>query len=150
MAQDPLSFRTMQAADLESVARLARRAEPFGWTLGNFQDALASGYRCTVAESDGVIVGYSVVSHVLDECELLEIAIDPPFQGRGFGKRLLEWTMRDAASGCAVLMRLEVREGNARARGMYAKHGFAQDGIRRNYYRTESGRENAVLMTAHL
>ena len=47
-------------------------------------------------------------------------------------------------------MRLEVREGNARARGMYAKHGFAQDGIRRNYYRTESGRENAVLMTAHL
>ena len=145
-----LLFRPMQAGDLECVAALAREAEPFGWTLRNFQDALASGYRCTVGVVGDAIVGYSVVSHVLDECELLEIAVAPAFQGRGYGCALLERAKRDAAAGCAVVMRLEVRESNARARGMYSRHGFAEDGIRRNYYRTEDGREHAVLMTAHL
>ena len=145
-----LVFRPMQPSDLEPVAALARDAEPFGWTLRNFQDALGAGYRCTVGVVGEVIVGYSVVSHVLDECELLEIAVAPAFQGRGYGSALLERAKADAAAGCARLMRLEVRESNARARGMYARHGFSEDGIRRNYYRTEEGREHAVLMTASL
>lgn len=77
------TLRAMTASDLEAVASLARRADPFGWTLRNFQDALASGYPMTVLEVGGVIAGYCVVMIVIDEAELLEIAVDPPMQEIG-------------------------------------------------------------------
>ena len=50
----------------------------------------------------------------------------------------------------AVRMFLEVRESNARARKMYTSFGFEETGRRKNYYPTENGREDAILMTAQL
>ena len=44
-------------------------------------------------------------------------------------------------------MHLEVRIGNVRAKGLYEAFGFKSDAVRRNYYRTATGREDAVLMT---
>ncbi len=140
----------MQPADLEAVAALTKRADPFGWTLRNFSDALAAGNTLTVIEEEGAAAGIAAVMHVIDECELLEIAIDPDRQGRGLGKRLLEEAMRLARANGAVRMFLEVRESNARARKMYTSHGFEQTGRRKNYYPTAEGREDAVLMTASL
>lgn len=144
------TLRAMTASDLEAVASLARRADPFGWTLRNFQDALASGYPMTVLEVGGVIAGYCVVMIVIDEAELLEIAVDPPMQGAGRGKTLLAAALAAAREGAARLMHLEVRESNARARKMYRSAGFSEVGRRRGYYPTAEGREDAVLMTKDL
>ena len=65
-----LEVRAMMPADLEAVAALARRADPFGWTMRNFQDAMASGYTMTVLEAEGRIVGYFVVMIVAAACIL--------------------------------------------------------------------------------
>ena len=81
-----VAFRAMTPADLEAVADLTRRADPFGWTLRNFSDAHASGNTLTVLTVDGVTSGIAAVMHVLDESELLEIAVQPAMQGRGYGK----------------------------------------------------------------
>ena len=142
----------MAPGDLEAVAALARRADPFGWTLRNFQDALASGYPMTVLEGDGAIAGYSGIMVVGDEAELLEIAVDPARQGRGLGRRLLAEAMRRARAEAARVMHLEVRVSNARARKMYHSAGFEEVGRRRNYYPADpstsggTGREDAILM----
>lgn len=143
-------LRAMHVDDLEAVAALARRADPFGWTLRNFQDGLAAGYGMTVLEHEGKVAGYCVVMIVIDEAELLEIAVDPALQGAGRGKTLLAAALAQAREGAARLMHLEVRESNARARKMYRSAGFAEVGRRRNYYPTESGREDAILMTKDL
>ena len=46
---------------------------------------------------------------------------------------------------------LEVRESNARAREVYLRHGFAEVGLRKNYYPNPNGpREHAVLMSLKL
>lgn len=60
-----LSFRPMATADIESVAVLSKRADPFGWTVANFQSALAAGYDCVVALAAGKIAGYRIVMQVL-------------------------------------------------------------------------------------
>lgn len=138
----------MTPADLEAVADLTRRADPFGWTLRNFSDAHASGNTLTVLTVDGVTSGIAAVMHVLDESELLEIAVQPAMQGRGYGKALLAQAIALARRNGAVRMFLEVRESNARARKMYTSFGFEETGRRRNYYPTENGREDAILMTA--
>ena len=129
-----VAFRAMTPADLETVADLTHRADPFGWTLRNFSDAHASGI--------------AAVMHVLDESELLEIAVQPAMQGRGYGKALLAHAIALARRNGAVRMFLEVRESNARARKMYTSFGFEETGRRKNYYPTENGREDAILMTA--
>lgn len=138
----------MTPADLEAVADLTHRADPFGWTLRNFSDAHASGNTLTVLTVDGVTSGIAAVMHVLDESELLEIAVQPPMQGRGYGKALLAQAIALARRNGAVRMFLEVRESNARARKMYTSFGFEETGRRKNYYPTENGREDAILMTA--
>lgn len=138
----------MTPADLEAVADLTHRADPFGWTLRNFSDAHASGNTLTVLTVDGVTSGIAAVMHVLDESELLEIAVQPTMQGRGYGKALLAQAIALARRNGAVRMFLEVRESNARARKMYTSFGFEETGRRRNYYPTENGREDAILMTA--
>lgn len=143
-----VAFRAMTPADLEAVADLTRRADPFGWTLRNFSDAHASGNTLTVLTVDGVTSGIAAVMHVLDESELLEIAVQPAMQGRGYGKALLAQAIALARRNGAVRMFLEVRESNARARKMYTSFGFEETGRRKNYYPTENGREDAILMTA--
>ena len=140
----------MTPADLEAVADLTHRADPFGWTLRNFSDAHASGNTLTVLTVDGVTSGIAAVMHVLDESELLEIAVQPAMQGRGYGKALLAQAIALARRNGAVRMFLEVRESNARARKMYTSFGFEETGRRKNYYPTENGREDAILMTAQL
>lgn len=145
-----VAFRAMTPADLEAVADLTRRADPFGWTLRNFSDAYASGNTLTVLTVDGVTSGIAAVMHVLDESELLEIAVQPAMQGRGYGKALLAQAIALARRNGAVRMFLEVRESNARARKMYTSFGFEETGRRKNYYPTENGREDAILMTAQL
>lgn len=145
-----VAFRAMTPADLEAVADLTRRADPFGWTLRNFSDAHASGDTLTVLTVDGVTSGIAAVMHVLDESELLEIAVQPAMQGRGYGKALLAQAIALARRNGAVRMFLEVRESNARARKMYTSFGFEETGRRKNYYPTENGREDAILMTAQL
>ena len=143
-----VAFRAMTPADLEAVADLTHRADPFGWTLRNFSDAHASGNTLTVLTVGGVTSGIAAVMHVLDESELLEIAVQPAMQGRGYGKALLAQAIALARRNGAVRMFLEVRESNARARKMYTSFGFEETGRRRNYYPTENGREDAILMTA--
>lgn len=138
----------MTPADLEAVADLTHRADPFGWTLRNFSDAHASGNTLTVLTVDGVTSGIAAVMHVLDESELLEIAVQPAMQGRGYGKALLAQAIALARRNGAVRMFLEVRESNARARKMYTSFGFEETGRRKSYYPTENGREDAILMTA--
>ena len=124
-----LSFRPMATADIESVAALSKRADPFGWTVANFQSALATGYDCVVALAAGKIAGYRIVMQFFDETELLEIAVDPEFQGRGFGRALLMNAMTDARKRAGRLMRLEVRIGNTRALRLYESAGFKRVGI---------------------
>lgn len=143
-----VAFRAMTPTDLEAVADLTHRADPFGWTLRNFSDAHASGNTLTVLTVDGVTSGIAAVMHVLDESELLEIAVQPAMQGRGYGKALLAQAIALARRNGAVRMFLEVRESNARARKMYTSFGFEETGRRKNYYPTEDGREDAILMTA--
>src|SRR6204780_3077030 len=69
-----------------------------------------------------------------DEAEILTIAVDPGRRGRGLGSALLRAAMARAAALGAGAMFLEVAVSNAAARALYARHGFAEAGLRRQYY----------------
>ncbi|MGN1209579.1 MAG: ribosomal protein S18-alanine N-acetyltransferase [Duodenibacillus sp.] len=145
-----LTFRSAVPADLEALAALAHRAEPTGWTLGNFQDALKSGYDVLLAFEGPSLVGYSVTMMVIDEAELLEIGVDPDLQGRRIGTRLLSCALSRVKARAAQRVHLEVRAGNSVAQRLYASSGFTVVGRRKAYYppfEARGTREDALLMT---
>ncbi|KRT57683.1 ribosomal protein S18-alanine N-acetyltransferase [endosymbiont of Ridgeia piscesae] len=146
--QDPLlDLRLMQAEDLEQVLQIEQRVYPFPWTLGILRDCLKVGYCCWVVTVDQQIVGYGVMSVVVDECHLLNICIDPGWQRLGLGRRLVERLLQLGRQHGAEAAYLEVRESNRPARRLYRQIGFVEVGQRRDYYPAIGGREDALLLT---
>lgn len=93
---------------------------------------------------DGALLGYAVLSTVLDEGNLDNIAVAPEARRQGVADALLSALTAFGREHLACLM-LEVRSSNAPAIALYEKHGFTAVGRRKNYY--DAPREDAILMT---
>lgn len=138
-------IRLMQAADVEAVAKIERSVQSHPWTLKQFQDAVTA-YQSTVIEVQGQVAGFCILQPVLDEANLLLMAIDPVQQGQGLGYQLLEASVAMLKNN-PVQIFLEVRESNLAAIKLYEKSGFHQIDLRKNYYPNANGsREHAIIM----
>ena len=147
-----MSFRIvpMTAAHLPQVAALEKVCFPAeAWSEELFRDALASPHTVVLlAEgADGKVLGYAVLSAVLDEGSLDNIAVAPHGRRGGVADALLSALTDYGRTRLSVLF-LEVRTSNHPAIALYEKHGFVPVGRRKNYY--ESPREDALLMTLKL
>lgn len=143
----PLTAETAGlAAELEAVCF------PCGWTREQYEKACASGscwgVVCPAEEEGEAPCGYLAVSSVLDEMEILNVAVRPDLRGRGLATAMLAETLREAAERRIVSCLLEVREGNTPALALYSRAGFAPCGLRKHYY-SDNG-ENAVVMALEL
>ena len=151
MTASGFTLRAMTPGDAPALARLEAEVEETPWSEGSFLDSLASGHLGWVFETpEGEIAAWAVVMTVLDESELLIIGVARRLQRRGLGRALLAAVTDEVRSRGAVVMHLEVRAGNVPALALYARAGFARTGLRRGYYRTAAGREDAVLMSRPL
>jgi ribosomal-protein-alanine N-acetyltransferase len=149
---DPLlGMRPMQAEDLPQVLVIEETVYPFPWTLGIFHDCLRVGYCCWVITLDQEVIGYGVMSIVIDESHILNLCISPKWQGRGLGMKLIRRLLKIARQHGAESVYLEVRAGNKIAIGLYERLGFVEIGQRRGYYpdRNQS-REDALIMSLEL
>lgn len=140
--------RRMAESDLSAVAEIEGRVSPRGWNLRQFAESLQT-HQCSVLIGAQQIMGYTVIATVLGEAELLNIAIDKPCQGRGFGGFLLRKILADLPAGMDTI-HLEVRASNFPAIRLYQQLGFTQVGERRDYYPLARGRESALLMCLDL
>jgi ribosomal protein S18 acetylase RimI-like enzyme len=82
--------------------------------------------------------------------ELIDLIVAPSARGLGIGRTILEQSSSALINLGIRTVELEVRESNGAARALYKKIGFVRSGRRRNYYPSESGREDAILMTCDL
>ena len=102
--------------------------------------------RFTVAVMpDGAIAGYLVLSTVLDEGSIDNVAVSPALRRQGAADALLRDAVARARGAGVTRLSLEVREHNAPALCLYRKHGFQAAGRRKNYYRAPQ--EDAIIMT---
>lgn len=136
-----LDIRPLQSADVEAVHDLERKcAGAAHWKMEVYQQLAepmaARGVRkvTLVAERERRVVGFVAGRVFLDEAELENIVVDPLLRRQGIAQALLDgFLARCSAAGAAVL-RLEVRESNAAARGFYGRAGFVQESRRPGYY----------------
>jgi ribosomal-protein-alanine N-acetyltransferase len=139
-----ITLRPGTMADLSLVDRLMRESfdARFGeaWTPTQVAGMMAMpGLWLTIAEADGAAAGFAMSRAVLDEAELLLLAVRPGSRRRGVGRQLMRSAMAEARSRGVAKMHLEVRAGND-AVALYRAAGFAKIGERRNYYRGPNGK----------
>ncbi|UTA54164.1 ribosomal protein S18-alanine N-acetyltransferase [Lysobacter soli] len=150
--QHPLhgALRPMREDDLDAVHAVEIRAYEFPWTVGIFRDCLRADYPAWVMQHEGRIIGYFLMSIAADEVHVLNICIDPNFQGQGLGRQLLRALVRVARGRKAERVFLEVRPSNAGAIALYHSEGFNEIGRRPRYYPARDGREDALVMAIEL
>ena len=131
---------------MSDPARLAAlHAEAFAapWSEAEFADLLQQAGVFAVEEADGFIL----IRGVVDEAEILTLAVRPSARRIGLGGRLVGQGAVRAAQAGAVRLFLEVAEDNVAARALYERAGFAQIGRRKAYYAApDGGRTDALVL----
>ena len=95
--------------------------------------------------------GFALSRRVLDEAEILTVAIAPEARGRGHARALLLRHLDELARAGVRLVHLEVEEGNAPAIALYRRLGFQEIGRRPGYYaRPDGTRRAAITMSLKL
>jgi ribosomal-protein-alanine N-acetyltransferase len=146
-AAAPVRIAPMRRRHLRAVLRTEARVYPRPWTVGLYLGELAQPddrRRYVVARVGGTVVGHAGMIVAVDEAHVTTVAVDPDWQRRGVGARLVLDLLADARARGLVGVTLEVRAGNDAARSLYRRFGFVDEGVRRGYY-PEDG-EDAVIM----
>lgn len=131
--------------DIVQIAALERQIFSDAMSPELLTQSLESDFFIVLKEEDRVL-GYFLAQCVLDEMEILRIAVAPACRRKGYGRQIL-LEIREMAIGQGIeWCYLEVRESNAAARCLYESFGFDSYGIRKGFYRQPD--EDAVIMKA--
>lgn len=150
--------------DVELVWEAEKRAYSHPWSLGNFHDALKSGYPSYLlvaqplpsdtgrrTSAGHLLLGYWVAMRGVEEVHLLNIAVLPEHRRQGWAVWMLESLATWAHAEQAQWVWLEVRISNQAAQHVYRQFGFTPVGHRKAYYPAGQGqREDAVVMCLNL
>lgn len=87
-----------------------------------------------VTKGQYTLIGYYFSEHIAGEVSLENICVANEYQGRGLSKVLMANLVEHSASLGAEDIWLEVRASNTAAIALYEAFGFAQQGVRKQYY----------------
>jgi len=132
--------------DLAQAFAIECRSHAFPWSEKTFASNQGERFINLRLDVDDKMVAFAITQVVLDEASLFNIAVDPAFQRRGFGRQLLQHLIDELIKRNVLTLWLEVRASNLPAIALYEQLGFNQVSRRPNYYPTASGREDAILM----
>ena len=134
---------------LDEVISIENAVHIHPWSRQQIKSSLID-YLSWVIRKEDRMAGYLFVMPIVDDWELLNIAIDGDFQRQGLARIALKFLKERAFAAGVQRILLEVRESNAQAIKLYQSSGFVQDGRRKNYYPAENHREDAILMSCRL
>jgi ribosomal-protein-alanine N-acetyltransferase len=139
-----LSIREAQRADLLAVYQIETDAFPQPWPFGAFEQYLGqSGFLvATDSAVKGYVVGDRVLNHGRPVGHIKNLAVHEDARGQGIGKLLLARAIDTLDEQGVDAYKLEVREGNERARALYRSCGFEHRATIQGYYNDD---ENALL-----
>lgn len=103
---------------------------PRPWSAAEFRSLMDGRGTFALTRPQGLLLGRVI----LDEAELLTLAVAPEARRQGVGASLAEEFASQARSLGAVQAFLEVASDNAPAQALYHRQGWVEAGRRRNYY----------------
>ena len=140
------------ARDAAQLARLHGASFARGWGEGEFESMISQRntlvHRLRLGRKT---IGFAASRIGADEAEILSIAVDSAYRGRGLSQMLLLTHLGHLAGRGVRTIFLEVEENNQPARRLYDRMGFMVVGRRERYYKQPNGEQlNALLMRRDL
>ncbi len=132
----------MTEAHVPQVAAMEKELFSEGWSENSVRGELTNDLALWLVALDGdTVAGYVGSQTVLDEADMLNLAVQPDYRRRGIAKRLCRALMGNLNAHCLTL---EVRVSNEPAIRLYHSLGFQQVGRRKNYY--QKPKEDALIL----
>lgn len=150
MAPNGLHVEPAETQDAQRLAQLHQQGFFRGWPVADFIGFLADPATPAYIACDARrrIAGFALIRLVADESELLTIAVDPKWRGKGVGRALLDAVFADLMMSSARKMFLEVDAENRPAIKLYEKLGFSTISSRKGYYAKPDGSAATALVMA--
>ncbi len=142
-----MEIKRAEVEDAADIHALEQAYIECPWSQSNILAALSDErYLFFKAVEDGVAVGYVSAETCLDEVDICNVAVHADYRRRGIAEKLVTAAVDAAKENGAVKAYLEVNVNNAAAIALYAKLGFTEAYVRKNYY----GSESASVMLKNL
>jgi ribosomal-protein-alanine N-acetyltransferase len=150
MAPLGLHIEPAQPRDADAVANLHAKSFYRGWPRQDIEAYLLDPDTPTLVACDARrnIAGFAMLRILGDDVELMTIAVDRKYQGKGVGEALLKACFEDLMMTPARRMILEVAADNPSALRLYQKLGFDKINERKGYYARPDGLPATALVMA--
>ena len=136
---------SMNESHVAQVAALEKVCFSMPWSENSIRGELTNPLSLwLVAEEDGVLLGYIGSQAVMDEADVMNVAVDPAYRREGIARKLVEALVAALNEKNVHALLLEVRSSNEPAKALYERQGFNQVGRRPNYYRNP--KEDALIL----
>lgn len=140
-----MTLRKARPSDLEAIVLLDHNVLKTNWHERLYLEEITNkNTHFWILELEGLIVGFLAIKVIADEGEILQFAVDPVYQGQGFGSLLIDYALENLN---IMDLFLEVADSNEIARKFYKKYDFQLMRIRKNYYGPD---QNGIEMRKRL
>ena len=140
-----MTIEKMNDSHVSQVAQLEAICFSDPWSEKSVASELTNKLALwLVVVEDDRVAGYIGSQTVLDETDMMNVAVHPDFRRQGVGEALIIQLVEYLKAMGSHCLTLEVRASNAPAIHLYEKLGFCEIGRRKNYYRNP--REDALIL----
>lgn len=138
------------ADDSEALQAIHEKSFYHAWDEATFSSFLADpqifGFMVRPIGKPEKVLGFVLCRLVIDEAEIITIAVHPRYRGKKIGQKLMDAVFRYLYHERAKVLFLEVDEKNSAALKLYKSFGFNEVGRRPGYYQTDKGHSDALIM----
>lgn len=135
-------------ADRDTVFEIQQQMLPhMGWSREGMERMLAldTSWAFGGRDEKGKLLGFILIQVVVDEAEILSIAVRQEGRRQGVGSELWHTAMAHMKNAGVRHVFLEVAPHNNPAVSFYTHHGFMIKGQRQGYYTQENGKKIPAL-----
>ena len=138
-------IETMNSSHVSQIAQLEKICFSDPWSENSIASELGNKLAFWLVATEGEkVAGYIGSQTVMDETDMMNVAVHPDFRRQGIAEALVNGLVEHLKGMGSHCLTLEVRASNAPAIALYEKLGFSEIGRRRNYYRNP--REDALIL----
>lgn len=135
MAKTPITLEPAAIEDAQILSQLHKQLFPSPWSEESFHNLLKkTNILALLARQEGEITGFIILQKASDEAEIIMLAVQQKYQGKGIGDLLCQNAISDLKQANIQNIFLEVDENNEAALALYKKLGFTIVGNRKAYY----------------
>lgn len=140
-----MEYVLMSEDHIEQIVALEKECFSDPWSVNSVRSELSNPLSLWFVAMDGEkVAGYIGSQSVLDEADMMNVAVSPDYRRQGIAESLIRMLVDKLKANGVSRLFLEVRVSNQPAISLYEKLGFSESGRRPGYY--TKPKEDALIL----